>query len=569
LPQRLQRLLGGVFLFQTETAFAFGLGLLGLSWLLPNHYSPWLSFHSEAIAFAAIAALMAGVLISSVSPKILMPSLVPGLLAIAALPWLQWICGLSFFAGDAWLVSYFLIGWALAIFLGYHFTQDGADKCLLGLMHMLWVAALLSAMIGLVQWLKLEPDLGIYVWQTDLDSPALGNMGQPNQLSTLLLMGLVAYGYVYERGLIGRFTLVIGVLFMTWVLVLAHSRAGMLGVLAIGGALWVKHSRIRSHLSKPLIIGWMITFGLATIASPYIDRALLLEAGHEVLFSSGGRGLIWMQILEGIAHAPWAGYGWNQTATAQLAGVEPHVGSMYVSYAHNALLDILAWNGVPLGLMLIGLGGYWFFTRFFRVSGLTGTYAMVALLPFVAHSMVEFPFAYAYFLLSAGLLMGVVEASLGVSEGWLISRFWAGCALAGWIAIGGIMVREYFLIEEDYRVARFESFRVGVTEATYETPKLWIFTQMDSMLKATRQQALPCMTAQQLEDLGRTALRFPQGGIIFRYALALALNGNPAAAVHWMSVLRGLFGDDFYQRAKVAWVEQAEKYPELNSIRLP
>lgn len=517
------------------------------------------------MAFGAMAALMVGLLLSRTS-ELRWPTVAGWVMGLAVLPWLQWMLGISLFAGDALLTTYFLSGWAIAIFLGYHFVQGDGQQSVLALMHMLWVAALVSAMIGLVQWFRLEASLGIYVTQTDAGDRAMGNLAQPNQLATLLLMGMVALGYVFERRVIGPVGFMLGVAFMTAVLVLTQSKAGMLGVAAIFGFYWAKQSRIVSRLRVRYVLSWALLFAITSALLPSISRALMLGSERSLLAATSERILVWQQTLEGITKSPWVGYGWNQTPTAHMAGVSAYPGTMTFHYAHNVLLDIVAWNGIPLGLVLIGLGAYWFCTRLFRLAGLEAFYAMACLLPFTIHSLVEFPFAYAYFLFAAGLLMGVVEVSMQVSKGWHINRIWSGSALVLWIILGCFMVAEYLLIEEDYRVSRFENYRVGKTEPSYQVPDIRLFSHLAAMQRASRQRPVPGMTASQLDDLRRAALRFPHGALGLRYALALGLNGDPVGARRMMAVVHGMYGEGFYSAAKEVWSDTAEKYPQLGKL---
>ena len=200
------------------------------------------------MAFGAVALILSRVLIDRPA-SCEWPSIGIWVLGFAFLPWIQWLSGISLFAGDAVLTSYFLLGWSGSIFLGYHLAQDETKQAVLSLMHALWVAAMVSAVIGLIQWLKLEEPLGIYVAQTDFSDPAMGNLAQPNQLATLLLMGIVAFAYLFERRIIGAFTLGFGVLFMTWVLVMTHSRAGMLGLVAISTFFLIKRASTSSDIT--------------------------------------------------------------------------------------------------------------------------------------------------------------------------------------------------------------------------------------------------------------------------------------------------------------------------------
>jgi len=564
-----KRSFGSVFLFHPENLQVLGWSIFALSWLLPNHYNPWLNFLPEAMAFTSIAVLLTAVLLTRGLTLVHWPAISLWAAGVALVPWAQWMLGVSLFAGDALMVSYYLTGWAMAMVIGHRLAKQPEGQSEVALMHMLWIAALLSAMVGLLQWLKLEEHLGIYAVQTDIGDPVMGNLAQPNQLGTLLLMGIVAFAYVYERRIIGLSTLALGTSFLTVILVLTHSRAGMVGVLAVGAFLLAKRSSMNTRISAWQIVAWMGLFVLMSLASPYVDQALLLSVDREPLFTVNGRTLIWVQTLEGIGNAPWTGYGWNQTFSAISVGAIDHPGVLIATYAHNVLLDVVAWNGVPMGLALIGLGGFWFSTRLYRVSGVASTYAMACLLPFILHSMVELSFAYAYFLLTAGLLMGVVEASMtGIGE-WKIRRYLVGSALAIWVIVGICIAYEYMLIEEDVRVTRFENLRVGATDAAYQIPEIGLLSQMAALQRATRLQPVPHMTEQQLDDMRRAVVRFPGGGLALRYAMALGMNGDPAGAQRTMAVIRGVYGTAYFAEAKKIWFEHAEKNAELGAIELP
>jgi len=548
--------------------YALGLLFFTLSWLASDHYRPWVNFQSELLAFIGLGGLLISVLLHQ-SGTVVFPRAIGWIAVVVLVPWAQYAAGITFFGGDALMSSLYLSGLLAAIFVGYTLARANAGYGLTGLMHSLWVAAMVSAAIGWVQWLNLQLPIGMYVVLPEFGEPAMGNLGQPNQLGTLLLMGMIAYGYIYERRFIGPFGFVLGIFFMTAALVMTHSRAGMLGVLAVGGFFVAKRSRMSSRLSVVQVLGWVLLFGVANVVSPYIDQVLMFDAGREPLFTSNGRALIWRQMLAGISKSPWLGYGWNQTATAHMAGTLDFPGWMTVTYAHNILLDIIAWNGVPLGLGLIGLGGYWFCTRIYRVSDLKAIYAMACLLPFTIHSLVEYPFAYAYFLIEAGLMIGIVEASVGLARGWQIKRLWVGSALLAWSVVGGYIVYEYVLIEEDFRIVRFENLRIGKTEAAYQVPKPWMLSHMATMLKVSRQPAVPNMTEQQLSELRQVSFRFPYGSINLRYAIALGLNGDPVGARRMLEVIRATYGPIYYGDAKVGWQESVEKYPQLKAIILP
>jgi O-antigen ligase len=552
--------------------------LFALAWLLPNHYPPWTNFHSDLITFTALGCLALSLFKHS-RTSFSVPAISIASMLLVVVPWLQLAAGLVFFAGDAFISAFYAAGFAIAIILGYSCSQQhlssGTSAWLLPA-HALLAAAGLSALLAILQWLSLTDSFATFVAVTDIGDRAMANLGQPNQLGTLLLMGLAALVLLFELFKISRVLLILGSLLLTWAIVLTESRSAMLSALVLAGFFCYK-IRARSLMGEPLrlknadVFFWLILFGLAALSLAWVNSELLLavERGMGV-FESNGRTVIWLQTLYAIREAPWLGYGWNQTPAAQAVGALHSPGELAFTHAHNIVLDLLAWVGLPLGLLMTALFAYWLYARVRAVQSTQAICAMAILLPVLVHSMLEYPFAYAYFLVTAGLLIGVIEADCITKTRYGVSRRMAGIALAALTGIGGYSAYEYLLIEEDYRVARFENLRVGTTPADYLQPTIWIHTQMAALLTALRQPAVRGMDNLQMERLRTVSLRFGMRPLVFRYALALGLNGKPAAAEHQMQVFRGMFGERTYQRFKTELRRlQAEKYPELAAVRLP
>ena len=552
---------------------AFGIVFLTLSWLGYDHYRPWTSFHSEALALLGIGLLLASTCLNRDTRATFAPRLCGWVMVVAAVPWLQYVLGISLFAGDALLASLYLCSLAAAIGLGYGYAVKEAENetSLTPVFYLLWCAALVSAAIGLLQWLNLQEVLAMYVVQTDAGDRAMGNLGQPNQLATLLLMGMVTLAWTYERYRIGAWGLVAGITFMTLVLVLTQSRAGMLSTVVVALFLMWKSRVAGSRIAPKYVLAWLLAYGFALSCLPAL---------HDLLLMSGGRSLnpgvdsaritIWKQMISGIAQAPWLGYGWNETPSAHAAGSLAVPGSLTYTHAHNIVLDMLAWNGIPLGLLLVTACAGWLVSRMRGATRSSSVYAMACLLPVGLHSLVEYPFAYAYFLVAAGLMVGIVEASHPQGLSIRLNLRWVGGAVAVWFAIGGYIVHEYLLIEEDFRVVRFENLRIGQTPAHYQVPDVWMLSHLATMLKASRLRPLPDMNAEDVENLRKASLRFPYGVLGLRYALALGLNGNPVAATRQMAMIRGMYGEGYYQAAVIQVREmQREKYPQLSQVLTP
>jgi len=548
--------------------YSLGLCFFTLSWLLPNHYRPWVSFHLELLALVGLVFLLTGLLLNK-SPSFFLSDRCIWLALTVAIPWLQFATGINFFAGDALLSSLYLSGFLAAVFVGYHFvSSDGTQEEpeFLGLMHSLWVAAMASAAIGIAQWFNVDELLGLYRVQSDLGDRAMGNLGQANQLATLLLMGMSSFAYIFERKSIGQLGFLVGIFFLTLALILTQSRAGMLSVVVLCGFLSWKKQRCMLTISKLMIAAWVAFFLLGTLLLPVFSDALLLTGVRNVtaIESVSQRWQMWQQIAYAVTQSPWLGYGWNQTPAASAVGALVFQSSTPYDYAHNFVLDMLAWNGLPLGILLTGAIAYWFISRILATNKLEAIYAMACLLPIAVHSMFEYPFAYSYFLISAGFMIGTVEAVHPTNVRIYIRKSWIWLFWMGWVSVGSYLTVEYFLIEEDFRVVRFENLRVGQTEANYKIPNVWMISHLAAMLKARRVSIEPNMQLADLENLHQVSQRFADNVLRFRYALALALNNDPIGSKQQLDLIRGVFGDSYY-RACIVELRRlhSEKYPEL------
>jgi hypothetical protein len=81
---------------------------------------------------------------------------------------------------------------------------------------------------------------------------------------------------------------------------------------------------------------------------------------------------------------------------------------------------------------------------------------------------------------------------------------------------------------------------------------------------------MPAMDAAQINLARRIALHFPGPATQNRYALSLALNGNPDEAIRQLLVIRAMHGESAYRSIKRYWSTLAEeKYPQLAQLNLP
>jgi Virulence factor membrane-bound polymerase, C-terminal/Protein glycosylation ligase/O-Antigen ligase len=529
-----------------------GLMCLGISWLMPNHYLPWYAFHSDALAFLAILAWVLSLEVEG-SKTILFPRLAVVVMAATAIPWLQFAGGLLGFAGEAWLASLYLGGFALSIYIGFQWARQPKreDVLLQTVIAATLAAGLISTGLCFFQWLLLEDWLGIFIANIGATGRPFGNLAQPNLLATLVVMSVVALAWTYECRRIGGWGLACGGAFLTAGLSFAQSRAGYLSAIAV--CLWwlVKRSAVEApRLNRWWPAAWLLLLAIFAAALPKLSVAFDLAGDRPVpLFDNNGRWLMWKQIASGILESPWVGYGWDHTPAAQMAGAIRFPGVLATGYAHNIGLDALAWFGMPLGIGVCAAGAFWLVSRARKARGQLPVFAFALALPVVVHSAFEFSFAYAMFLFPVGIMLGVIEAFHPRAGVVSTSRGWVVAGSLGLAVLGFEIAREYVPAEQDFRFLRFEAMRIGNTPPAHLRPEFVVLSQMDALLEVGRIKPKPGMSSEQIERVRFVTVKYAWAPPALLYGAVLEANGLHEQAAHQMQVIHGMYGKTYYSGA--------------------
>jgi hypothetical protein len=555
--------------------------LLLLSWLQPFHAMPWMSWHSEVSAAAALVWLLGVELLhfARLGRAVSVPRSVGVLLVVAFYALAQFAAGQISYLGDALVVCIYLGVAGMAVLVGYVWgaraeslpaeAEDGSV-----LPQLAWVVltgALLSVVLALAQLLSVWRDAA-WIFQLDYARRPGANMGQPNHLATLLLMGLASMLFLCESGRISRTLAGIFWACLLLGLIMSESRTGLL-TLAVMTAWWWWHRSkwLRIGRLGPVLLSWLALLPLVWAWPSLFAAYYFVPAGTALVSSTpGGRMVVWPQLWEAVMLRPWLGWGLREVPEAHNAVVHHYAVSEPYGYAHNILLDLALGVGLPLTLVLLVVVARWAWVRLSRVVELQAWYSVALVIPLAVHAMTEFPYAYTYLLVPAGLAVGILEARLAAASIWRLR--WPGVAAAGVLLSLLMLVSavEYLAIEEDFQVTRFEVLRIGSPPPGYEHPHIRLLTQMDAMLQVSRAVPRPGMTFDELDYLRRAAMRFPSIAAQNRYALALALNGNPDEAVRQLQVMRAMHGEKHYAALRTSWVELGRnKYPQLQQLQLP
>ena len=506
-------------------------------------------------------------------PRIVWVPMILGLYALGQFAWGQ----IEFF-GDALMIMIYMSAAIMALTVGYGWGiksrlvihADVVPAQLSQLAMTLLAGALFSAVIMLVQafdvWTAAD-----WIVRTDGFRRPGGNLGQTNHMGTLLLMGMTSLMLLYQTRQLGALLAGMMQLLLILALAMTESRTGLLSA-GLMTAWWFARRGLftKGRPRRQLAYAWLILLFLVWAWPLFIQTWHFADGVRRMNADAGMRLIVWTQLLDAVMQRPWAGWGLREVSEAHNAVLHHYATAGPFSYAHNVLLDLMIGLGIPLALLLVGLCARWAWNRMRVTSTLAGWYCLAIAIPLGVHSMLEFPYAYVYFLLPVLLAIGMMESSAERVPGPRVRTTYATAGTCVVFMIMAWSAVEYVAVEEDFRVARFEALKVGQTPSEYTRPNILILTQLDAMLKATRIQPAPRMPASEIELLRQAAMRFPWTAIQNRYALSLALNGNLDEAHRQLQVMRAMHGEKHYAGIKAAWEQQAqEKYPQLKEIELP
>jgi len=278
-----------------------------------------------------------------------------------------------------------------------------------------WVAAgVCNIAIALLQ--VFVPGLGDGDWIAASSYPgrAVGNLRQPNHLSSLLLWHCIAVVALFELGRLRRWLAVALLTLGIFAVVLTASRTGLVSVVLL--AVWGLLDRRLSKPARRLLWAAPIVYALTwELMAQWAALSQQAFGGSERLAEtdiSSSRFAIWRDTLELIRQQPWLGVGWGEFNFAWTLTPFPHRPTAFFDHTHNLPLQLAVELGLPLALLVMGLllwalgQAAW---RAWRTEGPLGTTQRCAVLMVVMiglHSLLEYPLWYSYFLLPAAWAFG-------------------------------------------------------------------------------------------------------------------------------------------------------------------
>lgn len=534
-----------------------GLVFLSCAWVLPNKNSPWLSAWNEGLAFLSAGILslaaMKGFWFQDKNRGIswqLLTFCISALLVV----WVQWFSGLLVFQGDAWLVTLYMGFFLLSVQTGSCLTRDfKKNEWVDGFMGAVAIAGLLTVAMSMIQWTATY-DFVIFVQEIGNNGRPFANLGQINHVNTLCFIAGCAVLQLHAHRKIHGVVLVGALVVLSFGMALTQSRTAVIQIIA----LWIWSAwQFRSlnplrNSATVLILAYIIW----VLAIPALASAAFLEPGRPIQLESNANNLrlrAWAAMLDAMAQRPWTGYGWLQNSWAQQVTAHSHPGLRYeFNYAHNFVVDLLIWVGLPLGIMmtLVLISWAW---RHAKSRNPEITFLAAALLGIMVHGLLEYPLAYAYFLVPAGLLMGSMEAlnpviKIKIISRWIIVTVWNVLVFL----LFGVGIEYAKAVEADTRL-RTETLRIGVAAKKTQPPHLVLLDQMGSQLQFRFVDPSSGMSEEQMALMERVAMRYATLPVLTDVAYAKHLNGEKSDSDRYLDIACAIYGENVCERNIDSW----------------
>lgn len=412
---------------RTRIAYPLIALLAAAPFLQPIHRLPLPSFYEEWLA--VLLGLLAVTAVASARGVVMLPSAALAPLALALVALIQWLTGLAEI-GEFVAVHVVYLAWAglLATAAASLVNRDGRQAMFQVLATAILFGSLLSVVLVLLQRWQVRLPLEIMF---PAGSRLVANVAQPNELTSYLLLGLLATAYLWRANHLSWRTAVLLSVVIAGATGMASSRMALLQAGAIAALLAVllqqEHSRAARVAQGKLLLVCLLAGGavpamIDLVAPPRLAGS---AAEHSVLDRLSVLGLrgdarldLWRDTATLIADHPLAGngagnYSWRMVDAASRApaGAQTYPGA---EHAHNMFLQLAADFGLPVTVLLAS-ALLWWLIRFARhgVSGATENperdFGVGVLVVFGIHSLLEYPLWHAECLGLVFLVAGALD----------------------------------------------------------------------------------------------------------------------------------------------------------------
>lgn len=542
--------------------YLLSLFFLIIGWILPIHFPPWQTSYQEFITATALFLLTVPVIKNN---KINISAIL--LFLLSTIPLIQYTQGWIKYSGDAIHSTIYIFLFFISVLSGNNLTKNKQINFQQLLSWTFITGALISLVIAVLQWLKISEGADLALFTPLENGRPYANLGQPNNLATLFGFGIAGVFYLFEKNKIqNRLALVFACL-LAFGLALTQSRTPWIVAIALP-LFWFwqsKHILLRTHTRHVALLTLIYFVFVATLP---IFGALLDIPVSSVLehAKQAHRWDMYKQALYFITHGPWYGFGWGQIESAHMLLANQAPPAIFYHYSHNIILDMLLWNGPWIGGIITILFTLWLVKLFLQKNSVESFFAWIGLF-FLTHSMLEYPHAYLFLLLPAGLLIGIIEGE----QKNIRVEFSIPNLLIPILGIAGLACtiffwKNYSIIENDYRLANQRTEIRFIPEDMQMASRTTFFSNVQAFIYFMRLPLNNYYSPERLEWIENFTQRYPRQFSLLKASYIFALNEKPEEAISYLIKLKEIFGVSALEIGLSYLYQESENNPELLPI---
>lgn len=376
-----------------------------LSWVIYPYNSIMPNFLPELCAF--ISALF--FISSSFNEKLKTIKVINYFFVLSLIPIFQYLFDQIIYFQN------FLFTFIYIFTFSYVVLNSSNQPCLFSkFIYLLIISSIFNSIVSIFQILDFEEN---FYFILELNgSRVYGNLGQPNNLSTLIILAFIGSIYLYQTDKLNKKSISFITLITILMISLTQSRTGFLNLILFFILLLINHNKLNIKIKKLTIyvniISFFSFFKFTNDIFYFLTNILNINTiknirNIETNIINDGRIDIWMRSLELISENPIFGIGFNQNSISNLNSLNIEGLTGWFSSSHNIIIDIILWCGLIIGSLITYLFIH-ILLKYKNTNNLEAIFSYFMILCIIFHSLLELPLHYAYFLFTLAFLFGIL-----------------------------------------------------------------------------------------------------------------------------------------------------------------
>ncbi len=451
------------------------------------------------------------------------------------------------------------------------------------------VAAVISSVLGVLQYLDMASALSPWVNQPAFKGDAFANLRQRNQFASLTSIGLVAllaasyallqlegktqiWRFIRQRYIVVAAFVLLNVLAIGAACSMSRTAVVQWVAVSVLALLWAWRQRVARvqnvHILQTqqgthnsfawwtLVLSAPLLLLLWSFVMPLLSQHITGQQGANLVLRvagssgdygvCGSRSVLWTNVWQLIVQKPVFGWGWAETDLAHFLTLYP--GQRFcdiLDNAHNLPLHLALEFGVPLAVGILLCVVRWVWVRKpLQEREIGRVIAWGVLLVVGLHSLLEYPLWYGPFQMAVGLSVGLLWAvtpaqtssattdSAGIATTSKASEAWSLLLATLFFMACLYAAWDFNRVSQIYKP-------VAQRDPTYSSNPLayakqsWLFRNQAEFAELTL-QPVTASNAQAVYDQAQRVVHYsPEARVVQRLIDSARLLGHDDEADHW------------------------------------